>query len=461
MHRTIFILFNLFFLFLNIVIAQDYILSVSNAYLYQGDSLIMKLILTDGLKVKNAFLGKEKINFVNINNNVWLAFVGIDVKQKPGIIKLTIQLNNKQIINKNIIIKSRKFSITKLKTTPQLEKEGFTIKKIIQNLSKENELIANITSRLTNKIYFNQTFVYPLDKISIVGDYGNIRKDNSYEVYHLGVDFDAQLGVSVYAVNNGRVVLSKKLMNYGETIIIDHGAGIYSLYLHLNKIHVSEGEEVARGQKIGEVGNSGYSLSPHLHLSIKINNKSVDPLRFFSTINNFLNSSQIENKLSNNIDNSLLLNNKKINWGFEINKKRFIDTIIIHSSYNPFDNDYYNVDKILDIYKSYGVSAHYLIDRQGTIYKLVEEKDIAYHAGKSRMPDERINVNNFSIGVELIYHKNENPNKYQYQSLNKLINNIKSRYQIKYILGHKDIAPQRKDDPWNFDWDKLNNNGNF
>lgn len=456
-------LINLLFLFFNIVTAQNYVLFVSDANPSQGDTLIIKLTLPTNTNIKSAFLDKEKINFVNINNNILTAFIGINAKQKPGIAKLSIQLSNNQVLTKNIIIKSKNFPITKLQTTPELEKKGFTSAKIVENLIKENKLVSTITSKFTNKVYFNQTFGYPLDKMIVVGDYGNIRKNNYDEVQHLGIDLDGQLGDAVYAINNGKVVLARELINYGKTVIIDHGAGIFSLYLHLNKINVWEGKEVKKGQKIGEVGNTGYSLGPHLHLSIKINNNSVDPLKFFSIMNNFLNSYPSENKSSNN-DSALNINNniilKKISWGFENTNKRYIDTIIIHSSYNPFDNDYYNVDKILDIYKDYDVSAHYLIDRQGKIYKLVEEKNIAYHAGKSKMPDGRINVNYFSIGIELIYHKNETPNEYQYQSLNKLIKDIKNRYQIKYILGHKDIAPQRKDDPWNFDWNKAKNNDN-
>jgi murein DD-endopeptidase MepM/ murein hydrolase activator NlpD len=435
---------------------QNYKLFLSSDKLYQGDVLIVKLSLPNQIAIQEAYLGKIKINFIQTTDNQFIAFVGIGAKEKPGNYKLNIYLTNNEKIERSIKIYKRNFPITELKTTPELEKKGYTPQRIVNNLKYENEIVNNITSRSTNQIYFKQKFQPPLKQIKIVGDYGNIRKNGNNEVQHLGVDLDGKLGDSVYAMNEGKAVLAKKLINYGNTIIIDHGGGIYSLYLHLNKIYVNENQYVKPGQIIGEVGNTGYSLEPHLHLSIKVNNQSIDPMKFLTTANNFLfseiKSTKVENfNLQANIHNLM----KKISWGYEENHQREIDTIIIHSSYNPFGNDYYNVNKILQIYKNYGVSAHYLIDRQGNIYQLVDEKNIAYHAGKSKMPDGRTGVNYFSIGIELIYHKNESPNEIQYASLNRLIKDIKSRHNIKYILGHQDIAPERKDDPWNFDWNKI------
>ncbi len=79
---------------------------------------------------------------------------------------------------------------------------------------------------------------------------------------------------------------SKELNTYGKTLIIDHGLGIYSLYLHLNKFKVLRGEQVEQGDVVGFSGNTGYSIAPHLHFSVKVNSSSVDPLRFIATIEN-------------------------------------------------------------------------------------------------------------------------------------------------------------------------------
>ncbi|MGC9047001.1 MAG: N-acetylmuramoyl-L-alanine amidase, partial [Minisyncoccia bacterium] len=152
---------------------------------------------------------------------------------------------------------------------------------------------------------------------------------------------------------------------------------------------------------------------------------------------------------------ALVINNKFITWGYEVPKKpRFIDTIILHSSYNIGANPY-SLNGVLLEFKKYGVSAHYIIDRDGNIYRLVPDKYIAYHAGVSKMPDGRVNVNPFSIGIEMIYKNTESPNDLQYNSLAKLVKYLESLYHIKYILGHYQIAPDRKTDPWNFSISKL------
>lgn len=135
--------------------------------------------------------------------------------------------------------------------------------------------------------------------------------------------------------------------------------------------------------------------------------------------------------------------------------KRSIDTIVLHSSYNASGGDVYNLEKIIGQYEQYGVGAHYLIARDGKIYQLVRESDIAYHAGESKMPDGRKNVNDFSIGVELVGTEESGFTNKQYDAVNDLIVDIKTRYKIKDIVGHGDVAPKRKTDPWKFDWKKL------
>lgn len=146
---------------------------------------------------------------------------------------------------------------------------------------------------------------------------------------------------------------------------------------------------------------------------------------------------------------------KFVSWGFEKSTSRKIDTIVVHSTYNTLSDDPYSSKGVLEQFKTYGVAAHYLIDRKGTIYKLVDEKNIAYHAGESKMPDGRTGVNAFSLGVEMMNTEDGKFTSEQYSALNDLIAIIKNKYAIKYILGHDDIAPGRKTDPWNINWDKV------
>jgi AmpD protein len=148
--------------------------------------------------------------------------------------------------------------------------------------------------------------------------------------------------------------------------------------------------------------------------------------------------------------------NKKVNWGYTASNQRNIDTVVIHSSYDALGDEPYDLEGLIKEYQQYGVAPHFLIDRKGIVYRLVDEKNIAYHAGVSKTPDGRTSVNNFSMGIELMNTKDDDYTKNQYSSLNELIGYLENQYNIKYILGHQDIAPDRKTDPWNFDWKEIN-----
>ena len=165
-------------------------------------------------------------------------------------------------------------------------------------------------------------------------------------------------------------------------------------------------------------------------------------------------SNQTEENKSTEKDDEKIVE-KFVSWGFEKSSGRKIDTIIIHSSYDAIGSEPFSVSGLLNEYKQYGVAAHYLIDRNGTIYQLVADKNIAYHAGTSKTPDGRTGVNAFSLGVEMMNTEDGKFTSEQYSALNYLISTLKKNYSIKYVLGHSDIAPGRKTDPWGLDFSKI------
>jgi AmpD protein len=133
-----------------------------------------------------------------------------------------------------------------------------------------------------------------------------------------------------------------------------------------------------------------------------------------------------------------------------------IDTFIIHSI-NAGENC--SAANCVDLLDKHSVAAHYLIDRAGATYQLVEEKHRAWHAGESKLPfanDQRAVINDFSIGVELITTSDNSFTEPQYSSLAKLTKEIAKQHPLRYVLGHEHISPGRKADPGaNFDWDKY------
>lgn len=100
--------------------------------------------------------------------------------------------------------------------------------------------------------------------------------------YHYGIDYPALAGTAVTAMNDGTVVLVGQFPVRGGLVVIDHGAGVSSLYFHQGKLLVREGERVRRGQKIGEVGTTGLSTGPHLHLEVRVRGEATDPAEWFN-----------------------------------------------------------------------------------------------------------------------------------------------------------------------------------
>jgi len=98
---------------------------------------------------------------------------------------------------------------------------------------------------------------------------------------HRGVDFRAPAGTAVEAVADGRVILAEPHYYAGNSMYIDHGNGVISLYFHLSRFDVSLGDIIKRGQIIGRSGSTGRATGPHLHLSISVQGQLVDPVPLF------------------------------------------------------------------------------------------------------------------------------------------------------------------------------------
>jgi murein DD-endopeptidase MepM/ murein hydrolase activator NlpD len=94
---------------------------------------------------------------------------------------------------------------------------------------------------------------------------------------HTGIDFPAPAGTPVLAVADGRVVLAANHFFSGNSVFIDHGGGLISMYFHLSAIAVKEGEEVRRGERLGAVGATGRVTGPHLHFGLRWHGARIDP----------------------------------------------------------------------------------------------------------------------------------------------------------------------------------------
>lgn len=125
---------------------------------------------------------------------------------------------------------------------------------------------------------FWENFVLPLDG-PIISVFGTRRVVNGVPGNrHPGVDFRAPAGAPIFAATAGKVVLSDALYFTGETVIVDHGEGLYSIYAHLRSRAVEVGDRVVAGGFLGEVGSTGRSTGPHLHWGVRLRGARVDPV---------------------------------------------------------------------------------------------------------------------------------------------------------------------------------------
>lgn len=262
------------------VSAQTISLSFLPATILQGDPVLVQIngVAKISLIKKLTFDGKKIGIFMYQGKPS--ALIGIDLNKKVGTYELLAEFSDGSVIKKNIDIALR----NKIETPLGIpEKLGGNTKesqdKLVASLVSEKKSVTNI--RTNSKALWTDKFIPPLKELFITDPYGNSRKTGVYSIPHKGVDYRAQIGTEVMAVNRGVVRIAKTFRDYGKTVFIDHGLGLMSSYLHLSKINVKVGDMVERGQIIGLSGDTGYTQGAHLHLSIRINDIGIDPVKFF------------------------------------------------------------------------------------------------------------------------------------------------------------------------------------
>jgi murein DD-endopeptidase MepM/ murein hydrolase activator NlpD len=148
-------------------------------------------------------------------------------------------------------------------------------------IDSDNRAIGDAYAGAKGPPQFTRAFRRPPGKLT--SPFGEWRTFNdSHRAQHLGIDLAAREGAKVAAINDGTVVLVRDTFLAGTVVVVAHGAGISSLYFHLSKATVAEGDSVKQGQEIGRAGHTGRTTGPHLHLSVHVANGMVDPIAFFA-----------------------------------------------------------------------------------------------------------------------------------------------------------------------------------
>ena len=147
---------------------------------------------------------------------------------------------------------------------------------------KGNDLITSRLSHPRDMHYVTSQCFTSRVKVSYRYENGRRVEVGRRVVMHNGVDLRGRPGTPIYSIADGQVVLARSMHFEGNFTIIDHGLGIFSGYMHQSNLRVQVGQYVRAGERIGDVGNPGYSTGPHLHLSLWIRGVPVDPISLYS-----------------------------------------------------------------------------------------------------------------------------------------------------------------------------------
>ena len=174
-------------------------------------------------------------------------------------------------------VKKRKYNIQRIDGLP--EKKVTPPEEFYVRIKKENLLIGKAREINSNLSFFKDEFIIPVDDAIITGVYGSQRILNGKPRWpHYGLDFAQKKGTSVKAMYNGIVTLAEKDLFYtGATLIFDHGHGISTLYMHLEKIFVNVGDHIKQGDIVGTVGARGRATGPHLDIRLNWFGTRLDP----------------------------------------------------------------------------------------------------------------------------------------------------------------------------------------
>lgn len=252
--------------------------TLSTGTVEQGKTLEIRISSTGGTEtVRGTFRG-EKVVFFPVADG-YRALVGIPLEQKPGNYPLTVTLERVEeqprTIKKIVKVVKGKFPVVSFWLKPA--KNKLRSREIINNEWAEVEKVLVVKDPVQR---WNGKFSWPVEApTSMV--FGVVQRVNGKPSgRHRGYDLAVPQGTVVTAPNDGKVVYTGRLRAFGNTIVVDHGQGVQTLYFHLSKFLVEVGQVVSRGDELALSGNTGISSGAHLHWGMSVNNLRVDPVQW-------------------------------------------------------------------------------------------------------------------------------------------------------------------------------------
>ena len=272
-----------FLVFLFFSVAAAGVLSSAEAFEVQadptviipGDAFLVRVSGVKGITSPAISFNKRMLPAASCGDGCFFAIGATDSKAGPGKRRLEVKIGAKRK-SLPIVIQRHAFREIDLTLPPgkvTLSREDS------ERAEREDRLLKSLWTQQTGKAW-QGSFSLPLNN-EISAQYGIKRTINrNKESIHGGIDIRGREGEDVLASNSGTVVLAEELFFGGNTVVLDHGMGIFTVYMHLSGFNRKVGEVVSKSDVIGFVGSTGRSTGPHLHFGIKAQELSVNPESF-------------------------------------------------------------------------------------------------------------------------------------------------------------------------------------
>jgi murein DD-endopeptidase MepM/ murein hydrolase activator NlpD len=239
----------------------------SFATTFNGKFIQGSFILGKTKPGSQVFVDKKE---VRVSSDGFFVF-GLSRDRKNDIV---ITVNNEKIVKR---VLKRQYNIQRIDGLE--EKKVTPPEEVYERIKRENRWIGEARAINSNLVFFKNKFINPLENAIVTGVYGSQRILNGKPKWpHYGIDFAADEGTEIKAMLSGVATLVKPDLFYtGGTLIFDHGHGISTLYMHMEKIFVKKGQKVRQGDIIGTVGSTGRSTGAHLDVRLNWFNVRLDP----------------------------------------------------------------------------------------------------------------------------------------------------------------------------------------
>ena len=233
-------------------------------------------------KVTATWLGRD-LAFSPGSGATWFSLAGVAYETKPGTYDLVLEttMRDGRVLRQvqPVTVRAAKYKSSRL-TVPQ--KYVTPDEETLKRIQAENEIKHEAFSHFLPSPEWSGSFVAPVST-EVSEAYGTSRAFNGkLASVHRGLDFHAPMGTPVHASNDGEVVLARELFYEGNCIVIDHGLGFMTMYMHLSEFKVKEGDKVEKGQVIALSGDTGRATGPHLHMSVRWNGEYLDPAKLLA-----------------------------------------------------------------------------------------------------------------------------------------------------------------------------------